>query len=47
VRKTDDWLRSKLDRIISDMIRDGSLMELSLKWFDSDISPHRCACKPF
>jgi hypothetical protein len=29
------------------MIRDGSLKQLSLKWFAIDITPHRCACKPF
>jgi hypothetical protein len=29
------------------MIRDGSLMQLSLKWFAIDITPRLCACKPF
>ena len=47
VRKTDPELRDQFDRATDDMIRDGSLRQLSLKWFNADITPHRCACKPF
>jgi len=47
VRKADRAPHDMVDRAIDDMIRDGSLMQLSLKWFDMDITPHRCACKPF
>jgi ABC-type amino acid transport substrate-binding protein len=35
------------NRAIDDMIRDGSLEQLSRKWFAIDITPHRCFCKPF
>jgi len=47
LRKADRAPHDMVDRAIDDMIRDGSLMQLSLKWFDQDITPHRCACKPF
>ena len=47
VRKSDHELRDLFDRAISDMISEGSLRLLSLKWFKVDITPHRCACKPF
>jgi octopine/nopaline transport system substrate-binding protein len=47
VRKADRGAHDMVDRAIDDMIRDGSLMQLSLKWFAMDITPHRCACKPF
>jgi octopine/nopaline transport system substrate-binding protein len=47
LRKSDRAPHDLVDRAIDDMIRDGSLMQLSLKWFDQDITPHRCACKPF
>jgi len=47
VRKSDRAPHDMVDRAIDDMIRDHSLMQLSLKWFDMDITPQRCACKPF
>jgi len=47
LRKADRLPHDLVDRAIDDMIRDGSLMQLSLKWFEQDITPHRCACKPF
>ncbi|MCI0431396.1 MAG: transporter substrate-binding domain-containing protein [Rhodospirillales bacterium] len=47
LRKSDRAPRALVDRAIADMVRDGSLMRLSLKWFAIDITPHRCACKPF
>jgi octopine/nopaline transport system substrate-binding protein len=47
VRKADRAPHDMVDRAIDDMIRDGSLKRLSLKWFAMDITPHRCACKPF
>jgi octopine/nopaline transport system substrate-binding protein len=47
VRKADRAPHEMVDRAIDDMIRDGSLKQLSLKWFAIDITPHRCACKPF
>jgi octopine/nopaline transport system substrate-binding protein len=47
LRKADRAPRALVDRAIADMIRDGSLMQLSLKWFDQDITPRLCACKPF
>jgi octopine/nopaline transport system substrate-binding protein len=47
LRKADRAPHDLVDRAIDDMIRDGSLTKLSLKWFDQDITPHRCACKPF
>jgi octopine/nopaline transport system substrate-binding protein len=47
VRKADDELRDMFDRAADEMISDGSLRQLSLKWFNLDITPHRCACKPF
>ncbi|HUL07470.1 MAG TPA: transporter substrate-binding domain-containing protein [Candidatus Acidoferrum sp.] len=47
LRKADRAPHDMVDRAIDDMIRDGSLTKLSLKWFDQDITPHRCACKPF
>ena len=47
LRKADRAPHAMVDRAIDDMIRDGSLMQLSLKWFDMDITPRRCACKPF
>jgi octopine/nopaline transport system substrate-binding protein len=47
VRKADRAPHALVDRAIDDMIRDGSLMQLSLKWFAIDITPRRCACKPF
>ena len=47
LRKADRGPHDLVDRAIDDMIRDGSLMQLSLKWFAMDITPHRCACKPF
>ena len=47
LRKADRGPHDMVDRAIDDMIRDGSLTQLSLKWFDQDITPHRCACKPF
>jgi len=47
MRKSDRAPHDMVDRAIDDMIGDGSLRRLSLKWFDMDITPHRCACKPF
>ena len=47
VRKADRVPHDMVDRAIDDMIRDGSLEQLSRKWFAMDITPHRCACKPF
>jgi octopine/nopaline transport system substrate-binding protein len=47
VRKADRAPHDMVDRAIDDMIRDGSLTRLSLKWFAMDITPHHCACKPF
>lgn len=47
LRKADRAPHALVDRALDDMIRDGSLMQLSLKWFHEDITPHRCACKPF
>ena len=47
LRKADRGPHDLVDRAIDDMIRDGSLTQLSLKWFAMDITPHRCACKPF
>jgi octopine/nopaline transport system substrate-binding protein len=47
LRKADRAPRALVDRAIADMIRDGSLMQLSLKWFAIDITPRLCACKPF
>jgi octopine/nopaline transport system substrate-binding protein len=47
MRKSDRAPYDMVDRAIDDMIGDGSLRRLSLKWFDMDITPHRCACKPF
>ena len=47
LRKADRGPHDMVDRAIDDMIRDGSLTQLSLKWFAMDITPHRCACKPF
>ena len=47
LRKADRAPHDLVDHAIDDMIRDGSLTQLSLKWFAMDITPHRCACKPF
>lgn len=47
VRKADRVPHDMVDRAIDDMIRDGSLEQLSRKWFAMDITPHRCFCKPF
>lgn len=46
-RKSDPDLRNKFSRAIDSMIADGSLRVLSLRWFATDITPHRCNCKPF
>jgi octopine/nopaline transport system substrate-binding protein len=47
LRKSDPALRDLFDRAIAQAIGDGTLERLSLKWFKTDITPHRCACKPF
>lgn len=47
LRKSDPDLRDKFSRAIDSMIADGSLRVLSLRWFATDITPHRCNCKPF
>ncbi len=47
LRKSDPDLRDKFSRAIDGMIADGSLQVLSLRWFATDITPHRCNCKPF
>ncbi len=47
LRKSERGRHDMVDRAIGDMIRDGSLMQLSLKWFALDVTPHHCGCKPF
>ena len=40
-RKGDDALRDKVDEIIDEMKADGTLAEISKKWFGSDITLSR------
>ena len=40
-RKGDDALRDKVDEVIDEMKADGSLAEISKKWFGSDITLSR------
>lgn len=41
IRKGDDEFKQVLDQVITDMLKDGTLSEISKKWFDGkDITPN-------
>ena len=39
LRKGDDALKGAFDRAIREAVKDGSLQRLSMKWFDTDVTP--------